>query len=248
MPVVVGLLPLACSDQGSSTVYTGNQISDYVATWDGYAEAFTFEDGSDRIRLRIAADGSGTIQVGDMALLPHPVDPAAATWNWRLGSTAATQLKPGFLYPIYGANVGTDRIRFGADFHDLYGEWCAAQTPYSFPLSDPPLYACVPNPAQYNMVPSDDGTSCAVTDSATGQPLSASCVTVMLCTSPPPCVCNSPYLCACDATACAIPPIPNGTDYPVKIDAALEDAGAKLVGTLATNDGYTRYTVRLTRQ
>jgi hypothetical protein len=35
--------------------------------------------------------------------------------------------------------------------------------------------------------------------------------------------------------------------YPIKIDAALEDDGSKLVGTFAASDG-TRYTVRLTRQ
>ena len=248
---VVASIPLACSDQGSVTTYTGNQISDYVATWDGYAEAYTFEDGSDRIRLRIAADGQGSIQVGDTALLPHPVDPGAAPWNWISGNALVTRLKPGFLYPIYEPRVETARIRLGANFRDLYADWCPTQTPYLVAGSDPPFYACVPN-GDGNIVASDDGKSCTTTDGL-GQPMAVDCLTVLACLYPPPCDAttggcdtnHSGLLCACDASSCSIERVPG--QYPIKIDAALEDDGSKLVGTFAASDD-TRYTVRLTRQ
>jgi hypothetical protein len=246
---VIGMIPLACSDQGSVTTYTGNQISDYAASWDGYAEAYTFEDGSDRIRLRIAADGQGSIQVGDTGLLPHPVDPAAAPWHWLAGNALVTRLKPGFLYPIYDPRVETARIRLGANFRDLYRDWCATQTPYLRDDSDPPLYECVHGNG--NLVPSNDGSSCTATDGL-GQPLPIDCVTVLACLNPPPCdptfaACDdSGLLCPCDASSCSVPTVTDG-QYPIKIDAALEDDGSKLIGTLAASDG-TRYTVRLKRQ
>jgi hypothetical protein len=243
------LLALAgCSEEGpGTTVYTGNQISDYVAEWDGYAEAFTFDDGSDRVRLRVFADGHGDIRVGDMGLLPHPVDPSAAPWNWARGSVTGTQLRPGFLYPIYEPRVESARIRVGADYRDLSQEWCEAQTPYFVGDYTASGHGCLPDPAQYNLFISGDG-SCSVTDSATGQPLSVGCVPVLLCTQPPPCdaataACTI-YACTCDASSCGA----RDAGYPIRIDAALETEGTKLVGTFATSDGYTRYAIRLTRQ
>ena len=247
----VMLVPLACSDQDPVQVYTGNQISDYVATWDGYAEAYQFEDGSDRIRLRIGADGHGSIQVGDMALLAHPVDPAAAPWNWLSGNALVTRLKPGFLYPLYDPRVETARLRLGASFRDLYGEWCATQTPYRREVSDPAEYYCVPN-GEGNIVASADGTTCTTTDGL-GQPMSIDCMTVVACTFPPPCDhltggCgdSAGLLCPCDASSCSIPAVVPG-QYPVQIDAALEADGSRLSGTFLASDG-TRFTIRLTRQ
>jgi hypothetical protein len=52
------LLALAgCSENGpGTTVYTGNQISDYVAEWDGYAEAFETE-GTKLVGTLATSDG-----------------------------------------------------------------------------------------------------------------------------------------------------------------------------------------------
>src|SRR5450432_936374 len=70
----------ACSGGGAvnigNTAVIGSQLSDYAASWDGYAEAYTFmPDGSDRVRLTIDANGQGTLEVGNAALLPPPTDP-----------------------------------------------------------------------------------------------------------------------------------------------------------------------------
>jgi hypothetical protein len=54
--------------------------------------------------------------------------------------------------------------------------------------------------------------------------------------------------CQCSATACDVPSA-NGTGAPfVQVDAALENDGADLVGTLAIDDIDQRFTIRLTRQ
>jgi hypothetical protein len=252
------LLPVACSDDPTVT-YSGNQISDYAATWDGYAEAFTFEDGSDRVRLTIHNDGQGTIEVGDSPLLPPPTDPNVGypptPWNWAPtgGYPIGTQLKPGFRYPLYNARVQTARIRLAADYHDVYHDWCAMQTPHlSSAVADPPIYQCVPDFGNINWHQSADGKTCTMTattsgDGATEQPIPIDCVQAMVCLLPVPCSCDSAWLCQCDATSCWTPP-PANDIYPIQIDGALESDGNKLTGTFATNDGYTRFTVRLVRQ
>jgi len=247
----LALVAVGCGSQGGTATYTGTQISDYVATWDGYAEAFTFEDGSDRLRLTLSTDGHGFLQVGDAPLLAPPTDPSVgyppSPWIWSpppLGS----ELKPGFAYPLYDARVETARLRFAADYHDVYTDWCAMQTPYLLDASaSPPSYACVPNAWNLGWNVSADGKSCTMVDLNTGQPVPVDCVQAWVCTEPVPCDCDSAWLCQYDANSCWTPPPANGV-YPVQIDGALENAGANLVGTLAMNDGRTRFTIRLTRQ
>ena len=73
----LALVPAACSD--GNPVDLGHreaQLSDYAATWDGYAEAYTFREGSsDRVRITLDATGVGTLEVGDAPLDPVPTDP-----------------------------------------------------------------------------------------------------------------------------------------------------------------------------
>jgi hypothetical protein len=128
--------PLACSGSGSvnigNTKVVGSQLSDYAATWDGYAEAYTFTpDNSDRVRLTIAANGQGTLQVGNSALLPVATDPNV---GYPPGAEDPSyinsfSLGEGVLYPVYGAQVQTNRIQVGIKPNDYYGVWCALQTP-----------------------------------------------------------------------------------------------------------------------
>lgn len=40
-------------------------MSDYAGVWDGYAEAFTRNDGTDRIRITLDSQGMGTLNDGD---------------------------------------------------------------------------------------------------------------------------------------------------------------------------------------
>ena len=131
---------LACSNQGPVDLghNAGGALSDYAASWDGYAEAYTFmPSGSDRVRLTIDASGQGTLRVGDGTLFPPPSDPnvgypAGSSTGPDAGTFGAGNnfvLGEGALYPIYAPQVQTDRIQLGLKPNDYYGTWCSLQTP-----------------------------------------------------------------------------------------------------------------------
>jgi hypothetical protein len=44
------------------TAVSGESLSDYAGVWDGYAEAFTWDDGTDHIRITLDSAGTGTLQ------------------------------------------------------------------------------------------------------------------------------------------------------------------------------------------
>jgi hypothetical protein len=237
-----------------NTNMIGAQLSDYAATWDGYAEAFTFSDGSDRVRLTIDANGQGTLQVGDAALLAPPSDPNVGYPTDQPGGIEYS-LIAGFLYPIYATQVQEARIQLGAVPGDLYAAWCALQTPVPYEIttivmqsgteiiigaSDAGVvstqYACVAP----NTVSGAPGGGCQVTN-ADGGTSPISCQKTDLCQGPQP-------ACTCTASACASVQVPAGTpvaQYPVELDGALDATGKILTGTLTVGNGVT---VHLTRQ
>jgi hypothetical protein len=132
---------VACSGGGNlnigNTSTVGANLSDYAGTWDGYAQAYSFlPDGSDHVRLTIAANGQGTLQLGDAPLLPAPTDQnvgfptEAAAANLISGPRSPVSiLNEGVLYPIHNAQVQTGRIQAGLKPNDYYAAWCALQTP-----------------------------------------------------------------------------------------------------------------------
>jgi len=131
----------ACSSNGlvPTNTHTGSKLSDYAASWDGYAEAYTFmPSGSDRVRLTIDANGQGTLRVGDGTLFPPPTDPNVGYPPGSITGPDAGNafqagnnfvLGEGALYPINAPQVQTDRIQFGLKPNDYYGTWCSLQTP-----------------------------------------------------------------------------------------------------------------------
>src|SRR5205823_5394415 len=110
-------IPLGCSGGSvniGNTNAVGSKLSDYAASWDGYAEAYTFmPDSSDRVRLTISADGHGTVEVGDTALLPPPTDPNVGYPSPGQpqfdGYSLNSGLSGGALYPIYAPRVQESR-------------------------------------------------------------------------------------------------------------------------------------------
>lgn len=238
-------LTMAACGQGSpgNGQTSGYTLVDYVARWDGYAEAFTFRDGSDRIRLVLDANGQGTLEVGNEPAAPPVTDPALGppgVWDLPTNYSFAN-LNPGFRYPLYAPNVEAKRIRLSADYHDAWREWCGMQTPvYSEQLGS---YACAPD------LTIGDDTGCFYTDGASGSLVQMDCLKADFCHMPSPCSCAStPMLCQCTASGCEAPRTTSAGAVFVKIDAALEDDGASLVGTLAIDDIGQRYTIRLMRQ
>ena len=127
------LIPAAygCSDGGAvnigNTQKIGAQLSDYAATWDGYAQAFAFSDGTDHVRLTIDSNGHGTLQVGDAAGPPLPTDPHV---GYPPASALGTVTSPfpgitGFPYSLHAARIDADRIQVGVDLNEIYSAWRA---------------------------------------------------------------------------------------------------------------------------
>lgn len=52
-----------------------NALESYAAVWEGYAEAYEFDCGSDRIRLALDEQGNGSVEFGVGDPLPEPTDP-----------------------------------------------------------------------------------------------------------------------------------------------------------------------------
>jgi hypothetical protein len=240
----IAFAPAACSD--GNPVDLGHreaQLSDYAASWDGYAEAYTFRDGSsDRVRITLDANGVGTLEVGEAQLDPVPIDP-------EVGLPGFPELfRDGFRYPIHAATVDAGRIRFELYPRERYAPWCAIQTPFANTLYEMSFYGCVSVPPGKGY---ENTSGCFLYDPVPGESPG-----VIVATNPMPVDCArwNPCLngtCTCTASACAF--IPSPYENKVLVDGALESDGTSLVGTLLLNDGYyppddARLTIRLERQ
>jgi len=265
--LLLAVAPAGCSNGGDGNVNIGNtqvvgaQLSDYVATWDGYAEAYTFSpDGSDRVRVMIDGDGHGTLEVGNAALLPAPTDPnvgypPGTDSNGLTGVIGPSPgLTEGFLYPIYATQVQANRIQLGANPGDLYAAWCALQTPIPYYETELPAdagkvtsipgasdagtvetyYTCLPNE------PSMTGANGCTQTAPDGTVTPVDCGKLVLC--------QFSAVCQCSASGCVSQQIAAGTpvaSYPVELDGALDPTGTMLTGTLTLGQ---RITVHLTKQ
>lgn len=200
---------LACSNDGSVDLgrNLGGQLSDYVATWDGYTEAFRFDPDSDRIRLTIDGSGQGILLVGDQPP-PPPLDlydPQVSS----LTQLSSHSMLPGFAYPIRNTHVEAERIQFEVNANDWFRQWCEAQTPFCD--SSNGYCACVHNwPIECRSEP------CTQQDPVTAEVTTVPLGRIYMCTT---------GLCSCEATACL------GQEQIFPFDAALENGGTKLVGS-----------------
>jgi hypothetical protein len=203
----------------------GAQLSDYQGSWSGYAEAYKFNDGHDSVRLKLDAKGSGVLEVGDASRLPeadsdHAPPGAVADAAKGLATVSFGQLISGFSYPVYDAQVETQRIRLSARTSDLYRDWCQGQTSQLEVGATPESYNCVGGGFSYAndkcMGPDGSDVDCG----------KLACVTACACTKD-----------SCDTAA---------QSQDVMFDGALQgDDGASLVGTLVIANE--RVTVRLER-
>lgn len=236
------LAGLGCSGDGTVDIGSkqaiGAALSDYAATWDGYAEATTFADGSDHVHLTIDTSGQGFITFGDSARPPAPTDPTVgyppgAAGFGSPGAATPTPL-PGFPYPIHSAQVQTDRIQLGVDPNDLYSAWCAIEPPLPN-ASQSTGYGCLPAFQQAGYDPSS-GCSLVTTD---GTNEAVDCSKLDLC--------FMGMVCTCTASGCAEAAVPDGTaavKYGIALDGALDASGTTLTGTLTTGGA----TVHLMKQ
>jgi hypothetical protein len=218
---------------------TGEFLSDYAASWDGYVEAHSFASGTDRVRLVLDENGEGYLQLGDVALLEAPSDPDVGyppnvTYSYPATSLVGTT--EGFRYTALAASVQNSRIQLGVFGQEVYADWCALQTPYyweSASQGGETFYNCIPEGGV------SFGEECSVSTATENIPFD--CNKLGLCS-------YGIGPCTCSADGCAAP-LPTGNsiaELSTRLDGALEDAGATLVGTLLL-DGQ-RLNVRLDRQ
>lgn len=205
----------------------GTNLSDYAGSWDGYVEAFSFPDGSDRIRINLDSQGRGGIELGnDAPALPAP-DPEQAPPGFRYDGThwVGPTILTGYPFSVTGATIEGKRIKFATQTPIEYQQWCGLQSPTEGldSTAEAPIYRCVPSSRGI----SEDHDSCHLFFDE-GPDVAISCGKVQ-------CV----FLCTCTASTCT------WNDAPYTLDAALEDDGEKLVGTLVGGTG--RVTVRLER-
>ncbi len=227
--------PFGCSDGGQvnigNTETLGGKLSDYAATWDGYAQLSTFSDGSDRVRLTIDAEGHGTLQVGDSPPLPPPTDAHVGYPPGAGNMFMAGQLNPpfpGFAYPLHGTRVQSRRIQLAIDFNDVYAGWCAIQTPVSTGTdadTGAETFGCSP---PFTMIEhaTPSSPSCTVTK-LDGTSQVADCGWLTLCSLPA-------TTCTCTATACTAALVPDGApggQYPFQFDGRLDATGSTLTGS-----------------
>jgi hypothetical protein len=239
---------LGCSDGPvniGDTHALGALLSDYAADWDGYAQAFSFGDGSDRIRLTIDENGAGTLRVGESASLPAPTDPDVGYPPGNMGMFSTSGIappNPGFLYPLHAAEIQSERIQLGIDFTDIYSGWCAIQSSYPHLTGNagPAPYGCFP---ELSKIEHADPTSpsCTVTF-LDGTTQTLDCGKVSLCLLE--------MVCECTATACSAAVVPAGSpvnQYGTRFDLALDAKGSTLTGTFLRGGGE-RVTVILKKQ
>jgi len=255
--IAVTLAGLGCSSSGNVSL-GGNQnpgqMANFAGNWEGYAESHTFQpSGSDRVRLVLDANGNGTVQVGDDALLPPPTDPNVGyppADEDPTGPIAGSggNLTGGVLLPVYAPQLQADgfasRIQFGLKPLDYYGAWCALQTPVyslqncSSQASD--AGTILHTSYGYGVLPGQNGTT---TMDSSGNQVCAVAVLADDCSLTwQPADCGKVKLfdgrvCDCTATACISHPVlPAGTapsGYPVEFDGTLDSTGKMLTGTLA---------------
>jgi hypothetical protein len=213
---------------------TGEFLSDYAASWDGYVEAYAFASGTDRVRLVLDENGEGYLQLGDVPLLDPPSDPdvgypPGVDYSFPAASLAGTM--EGFQYTALAASVQNRRIQFAVYGQELYADWCALQTSYYQPMESQAgeaIYSCIP----------EGGVSFGDECSVEGIPFDCDKVGI----------CVSRSACTCDADGCSAPApmVESVTAFPTHLDGALDNAGKTLVGTLVL-DGM-RLNIRLERQ
>jgi hypothetical protein len=227
------------ADIGDERRVVSSELASYVAVWDGYAEGYEFPgDATDRVRITINADGSGTLRVGEEALLPLASDPNGLfppTYAFN-GEAALVGLRSGFEFPLLETEVSEERLKLEVDHSALMESWCALQP------STESGWTCGAFPGYVQLVGDDDGTTCFVVqpgvsdgtqDGTSAEPFR----TELDCD-----VARQCNYCSCDNEGCHAKPHPGNPG----VDAALRDDGDKLDGTLTVNG--TRINLRMQRQ
>ena len=206
----------------------GEKLSDYADVWEGYAEAYTFSDGSDKVRIVLDENGEGTLEVGDSA--PITLNVAHPPRGPRGG------VLPGFAYSVRFAAVETSRLHFRFNHDEALGDWCAAQTSYQISTEEE-VYSCLPNGSTRRA----NKDECYLTPLDTETEAQVDCNALELCQLRNGCVCTE--------ESCAAQELLEAAPIQFAVDGALDGSGDNLEGTLLLGElNSATPIIRLTRQ
>lgn len=263
------LLALACSGESVNLgaeplVADRSALSSYAAEWEGYTEGFVWAGvGSDRVALSIDEAGGGTLTFGDApAPAPlgdvnvlfarmFPLDIGASPTSFASGNAGPVHDPlAGFPYSFDDVSVQDERIRLAVRRSEPGDAFCAAQPAVVdesqgdlFPAGG---YTCG---AQSNP---DRDTSCypGVSLSRAREIANDPNPDLSLLGDPTGCKTNAvcSVLCACTEHECQgrSRNDESGSEA-IALDAALDEDGSRLVGTLDFRSAGLLVTVRLRR-
>jgi hypothetical protein len=140
--IALSAFAFACSSADDKTVdigdpnvgIVGETLSDFSGSWDGYAEAFDFEEGSGRVRVTIDAEGNGSVRFGDSAINTVSAEDPLAPYMTRTGfyqdgqAEALSACETGFEYPLHSVSLDARRLRFELLVGDVFTPWCSTLT------------------------------------------------------------------------------------------------------------------------
>ena len=179
--------------------YCGGPDQDPDVVWDGWIEAFTFPEGSDRIRVQIEPDGAGGFTgffVGGegpaLDAVPRGPDDCEFLCETEIGEHLFGQhVEEGFRYTLQNVTYTDIRLRFDIDYREIFAAWCEAQPPIADEVN-PGSYRCLRN------VPTETSWSppfCRLLPEGE-PPMEIPCCKFFLCQS----------VCACIASGCSADP------------------------------------------
>lgn len=253
---------LACSD-GQVSIGEQNPVTEtktglqaFVGQWDGYIQAHTFIDGSDRVRLSVGDDGKGTIRFGQTELWPKATDPNAKFPpdfpQCTSCSTDLPEVWDGFAYTLNGLQFEANRLRGTAGSTEIFKNWCELQTSHHYYdlRNDKDSYTCSTCRTGGDDVSASDycsvwGAELCATELATGGSVAFPNPPVLdLCERDLLCKAASPT-CECDPNGCRLA----APAQDAALDATVTDQ-SMIMGTLAlaTRGLFTNYTIVLNRQ
>jgi hypothetical protein len=226
-----------------------NALESYAAVWEGYVEAYEFGSGSDRIRLVLDEQGNGSFTFGDGEPLPPPSDPDdafpfARFIDAEIGGVNLPTPVEGPPYAVASAVVEDERLRASSSTNHIYDSACAIQTPVPVNHERDAEFEAVLEGGWGAYYPQGNAPYACVTElgyhfNPDGECFMGTSLTPITCSRAE--LCN--LHCDCSESACVSRP----SERALRLDAALNDAGDRLEGTLLGLDGEDRVTVRLTR-
>jgi hypothetical protein len=220
-------LTMAAAGCGSNALNIGTTDGGTASigpTWSGTLDGVQLQDGSNRLSmtLSLAADGSatGTLLLGDGALLQPPTDPdegypPGVQFPFPGGPLGFFE---GFRYPMQDGISTGSMVTFRVAEFDLWAQWCMLQTrTYSDAVGADggALYGCEPGAGgTFSRSP----TGCSLAELGAPNAVPVDCGKFELCN-------NSP--CDCSATGCR----EATTSNQPYLDFALVISGSKADGT-----------------